>query len=207
MVGRALLNYDNLTYEGQLNDYCSCFGAASDEIRRYFNALEKLHWRALKSGNGILADYPVDALAGQLEKAAAKVAGDPESLERVRFLQKGIIIAREEIKLYKAWYTTEWKPLIAARKVYKEFVCRFAMEDPVALHPGSLGFKGPFLRGTPRRTPEQRAYYAAKQAAERAKKSAAAREAEAKATKGYTDGEGNFVEQGEEGKGEGRTAK
>ena len=28
MVGRALLNYDNLTYEAQLNDYCSCFGAA-----------------------------------------------------------------------------------------------------------------------------------------------------------------------------------
>lgn len=207
MVGRALLNYDSLTYEGQLNDYCSCFGAASDEIRRYFNALEKLHWRALKGGKGILADYPVDALAGQLEKAAAKVAGDPESLERVRFLQKGITIAREEMKLYKAWYTTEWKPLIAARKVYKEFVCRFAMEDPVALHPGSLGFKGPFLRGTPRRTPEQRAYYAAKQAAARAKKSAAAREAEAKATKGYTDGEGNFVEQGEEGKDEGGAAK
>ena len=66
------------------------------------------------------------------------------------------------------------------------------MEDPVALHPGFLGFKGPFLRGTPRRTPEQKAYYAAKAAERRAKQSAAEREAEAKAVKGYTDGEGNF---------------
>ena len=200
MVGRALFNYDNLTYDAQLADYCSCFGAAADEVRRYFNALEKLHWRAAKSGEGILKDYPVDALAGQLEKAAAKVAGDPEALERVRFLQKGITIAREEMKLYKAWYTTEWKPLLAARREYIAFVREFAMDDPVALHPGSLGFKGPFLRGTPRRTPEQAAHFAAKLAERRARLSKAKQEAEAKKVKGYTDGEGNFVETENDGK-------
>ena len=197
MLGRSLFNYDNLSYEGQIADYCACFGAAAKDVRRYLDALEKIHWRAAR-GEGLFENYPVDALAAVLDKAAAKVSNDPESLERVRFLQKGITIAREELKLYRAWYTTEWKPLIAARKEYKEFVGKLAMEDPVALHPGSIGFKGPFIRGTPRRTPEQAAYYAAKQAERRAKKSAAERDADDKSVKGYTDGEGNFVETGDD---------
>ena len=153
MLGRALFNYDNLSYEGQIADYCACFGAAAPQVRRYLDALERHHGRAAK-GEGIFAHYPIDELAAILDEAAARVADDAESLERVRFLQKGITIAREELKLYKAWYTMKWKPLLAARREYKEFVRAFAMEDPVALHPGSLGFKGPFLRGTPRRTHE-----------------------------------------------------
>ena len=195
MLGRSLFNYDNLSYEGQLADYCSCFGKAAPEVRRYLDELERIHMRAAKRAQGtegLLSDYPVDALAAILDKAAARVADDADALGRVKFLQKGITIAREELKLYKGWYTTEWKPLGAARKVYIDFVRQFVMEDPVALHPGSLGFKGPFLRGTPRRTPEQRAYYEALHAKERAKKSKAAREDEAKKVKGYTDGEGNF---------------
>ena len=192
MLGRALFNYDNLSYEGQIADYCSCFGAAAPQIRLYLDRLEQLHMDATKREGGIFAGYPVDELAEILDKAAAAVASDAESLERVKFLQKGITIAREEMNLYKAWYTTEWKPLTAARREYLKFVREFSMEDPVALHPGSLGFKGPFLRGTPRRTPEQAAYYAAKQAAARAKKKKAELEAEAKKVKGYTDGEGNF---------------
>jgi hypothetical protein len=63
------------------------------------------------------------------------------------------------------------------------------MEDPVALCPLSLGFKGPYLRGTPRRTPEMRA----KIAAERAAKEQREKEARKKPD-GYIDGEGNFVE-------------
>ena len=193
MLGRSLFNYDNLSYEGQIADYCSCFGAAAKDVRRYLDELEKIHWRAAR-GDGILPGYPVDELGAILDRAAEKASKDPEALERVRFLQKGITIAREQLKLYKGWYTTEWKPLLAARKAYKEFVGKFVMEDPVALHPGTIGFKGPFIRGTPRRTPEQRAHYAAKQAERRAKRSAAESEAADKAVKGYTDGEGNFVE-------------
>ena len=196
MLGRSLFNYDNLSYEGQIADYCSCFGAAAGDVRRYLDELERIHWRAAR-GEGLFANYPVDELGAILDRAAAKVANDPGSLERVKFLQKGITIAREQLKLYKGWYTTGWKPLLAARKAYKEFVGKFVMEDPVALHPGTIGFKGPFIRGTPRRTPEQKAYFEAKAAARRAKKGKAAREAEAENENGYTDGEGNFQSLGD----------
>jgi len=191
MLGRSLFNYDNLSYEGQLADYCRCFGAAAPYVRKYLDELEKIHWRAAK-GEGLFQIYPVDELGAILDAGAAKVANDPEALERVKFLQKGITIAREEMKLYKAWYTTHWKPLLAARKEYKAFIREMCMDDPIAVHPGSIGFKGPFIRGTPRRTPEQRAAASAKRAARRAKKAGKAGAETAAQEDGYTDEEGNF---------------
>lgn len=191
MLGRALFNYDNLSYEGQIADFCSCFGKGAGKVREYLNELEAVHMKAAERADGtegLLEDYPVERLARILDEADRLTKGDPDANGRVKFLKKGIVVAREQLKLYKAWYTTEWKPLGAARKVYKDFVRSFSMEDPVALCPLSLGFKGPYLRGTPRRTPEQKAYYAAQRAKKRMQ------EKNKKPAKGYTDGEGNFVE-------------
>jgi hypothetical protein len=154
MLGRALFNYDNLSYEGQVADYCSCFGAAAPEIRRYLDELERIHVKSAKLGKGVdglLSIYPVGELAEILDRAAVLVENDSGALKRVRFLQKGITIAREELKLYSGWSSGDWKTLRAARKAYRDFVRGMSAEDPVALHPGKLSVKGPYLRGAPRR--------------------------------------------------------
>ena len=154
MLGRALMNHDNLSYEAQLADYCSCFGAAAPEIRRYLEELEQVHVKAAEQNEGVdglLRIYPVEELATILERAAALTKDDSGSLERVRFLQKGISVAREELKLHAGWYSGDWKLLREARKVYCDFVRKMVMDDPVALHPGKLNAKGPYLRGAPRR--------------------------------------------------------
>ena len=193
MLGRALFNHDNLSYEAQLDDFCACFGKGAPMVRRYLDELERIHMRAAERARGtegLLEDYPVAELSRMLDRADALTSAEPEANVRVKFLKKGLDVAREEIKLYKAWYTTEWKPLLAARKKYIEFVRNLSMDDPVALCPLSLGFKGPYLRGTPRRTPEQRAAFEAKRAAKRARALKDGRQ-----PSGYTDGEGNFVEQ------------
>ena len=107
---------------------------------------------AIAKGEAPVNGCPVGGAA--VAESIGRIMGtDAEALERVKFLQKGITIAREELKLYKAWYTTQWKPLLAARKEYKAFIRDMCMDDPVAVHPGIIGFKGPFIRGTPRRTP------------------------------------------------------
>ncbi len=154
MLGRALFNFDNLSYEGQVADYCSCFGAAAPEIRRYLDELERIHVKSAKLGKGVdglLSIYPVGELAETLDRAAVLVENDSGALKRVRFLQKGITIAREELKLYSGWSSGDWKTLRAARKAYRDFVRGMSAEDPVALHPGKLSVKGPYLRGAPRR--------------------------------------------------------
>ena len=154
MLGRALLNYDRLSYDAQVDDYCACFGAAGAEIRRYLDELERLHMRAAEMGEGIdalLSIYPIERLSSILDKAATLVADDAAALGRVDFLRKGVSIAREELKLHQAWASGTWAPLRNARKSYLEFVRKMVQDDPIALHPGKLISKGPYLRGAPRR--------------------------------------------------------
>lgn len=57
----------------------------------------------------------------------------------------------EELKLHAGWCSGDWKLLREARKAYCDFVGKTVMDDPVALHPGKLSAKGPYLRGAPRR--------------------------------------------------------
>ena len=119
MLGRALLNYDRLSYDAQVDDYCACFGAAGAEIRRYLDELERLHMRAAEMGEGIdalLSIYPIERLSSILDKAATLVADDAAALGRVDFLRKGVSIAREELKLHQAWASGAWAPLRNARK-------------------------------------------------------------------------------------------
>ena len=154
MLGRALLNYDSLSYDAQVADYCACFGAAAPEIRRYLDELERLHICAADLGKGVdglLSIYPLENLCAILDRAASLASGDADALARVDFLRKGLAVAREELKLYKAWLSGEWKTLREARRVYLDFVRETVMDDPVALHPGKLSVKGPYLRGAPRR--------------------------------------------------------
>ena len=100
---------------------------------------------------GLLDGYPVDKLAEMLDEASGLTADEPEAQARVAFLRKGIVIAREELKLFAAWRSGDWHALDAARLVYLDFVRAFAMEDPIALYPLQLGFYGPYLAGAPYR--------------------------------------------------------
>lgn len=157
LLGRALFNYDNLSYEGQLNDYCACFGKGSPQVRLYLNTLEEVYRRAAERATqslGLLEDYPVDRLAAILDEAQALTMDDLDACSRVAFLQKGVVIAREELKLFGAWRSGDKHALDAARLAYLDFVRKFAMEDPIALYPLQLGFYGPYLTGAPYRPPK-----------------------------------------------------
>ena len=58
-------------------------GKAAPEVRRYLDELERIHLRAAKRAQGtegLLSDYPVDALAAILDRAAARVADDADAL-------------------------------------------------------------------------------------------------------------------------------
>lgn len=154
MLGRALLNYGRLSYDAQVADYCACFGAAAPEIGRYLDELERQHMRAAEMGKGVeglLSFYPLERLSAILDKAAELAADDASALGRVNFLRKGIDIAKEEVKLHRAWASGTWGLLRKERKSYLEFVRKMVQEDPIALHPGKLTSKGPYLRGAPRR--------------------------------------------------------
>ena len=155
MLGRALLNYDSLSYEGQLADWCACFGRAAPDVRRYLDALEKVHLEATVKGEGVdglLCGYPIRELEDILSDAAVNAASEPEVLARVRFLQRGVALAKEEILLYGAWRSGDREALRAARRRYRAFAGRLAVEDPVAFNPTLLAAKGPYLRGQPAKT-------------------------------------------------------
>ena len=160
LVGRSLFNFDNLSYEGQLADYCATFGKGAPMVRRYLDTLEGVYLRARGRAQGcagLLDGYPIDELAGMLQKADELTADEPEANARIAFLLKGIEVGREQIKMYKAWDTGEWRPMEAARKKYLAFLRDFIPENPVALCPHAMGYAGAYLRGAPRRTPKPKA--------------------------------------------------
>ena len=157
MVGRSLFNFDNLSYEGQLADYCAAFGKGAPAIRRYLGALEREYFRTRSEGRGyagLLDGYPIDELAGILDEADRLTAAEPEDNARVAFLKKGLEVGREQVKMFEGWNTGKWKPMEEARKKYLAFLHDFIPENPVALCPHAMGYAGAYLRGAPRRIPQ-----------------------------------------------------
>ena len=153
-AARAMFNFDNLSYEGQLADYCAAFGRAAPKVRAYLEALERVHLAALGAGGGVpllLEMYPIGGLRKLLGEAAALAANSPADSARVAFLMKGLDVGEEQLKMYRAWNTGKWKPTLKAREKYLAFLRDFIPANPVALCPHHLGYAGAYLRGAPRR--------------------------------------------------------
>ena len=178
MAAKAMFNFDDLSYEGQLSDYCAAFGKAAPKVRAYFEILERTHLAALAERRGmpgLLDIYPLEKLAKLLDDADRLTARDPEDNARVGFLRKGLDVGREQLKMYKAWDTGKWKPMEEAREKYMAFLREFIPANPVALCPHHLGYAGAYLRGAPRR-------------------GAQAPKKDMSKIKSFVDGSGNLVE-------------
>ncbi|MBR4171592.1 MAG: DUF4838 domain-containing protein [Kiritimatiellae bacterium] len=152
MLGRGLFNRDRLTYEGQVQDWCACFGKASGTMREYLDLIESAFTQTLAKHGGateLIESYPIEKLDKLFARAATEATGDTDSLERIAFLRKGVTAAREFAKLNAVWRSGDWHALFRARDDYKDYVRQTAMENPATFNPIELGMSCPYLRGRP----------------------------------------------------------
>lgn len=150
---KAHRNPDEIGYEDYLADYCrSGFGAAAEDVKAYFDLLEAISdatcgtskttkGEYLSSGNDLdaldryLVNLDVDRLGKILDAAEAKVAGDEESLRRVRYLKFGLETGRAEKRLGAAWTAKDGAAVRAAQEELRKSMARIAFEDPFAVCP------------------------------------------------------------------------
>ena len=140
MVAKAHRNPDSIGYEALFDDYCKAgFGSAAQEIRRYFEELERMTNKAVEFGKGVdsfLAAFKPDVLEQYLAAAEVDAAAQPEVLERIAYLKKGLMAGRVEKKLGAAWKAKSKNDIIAAQQELRILVRDTSMNfDPYALCP------------------------------------------------------------------------
>ena len=150
MTAKAHRNPDETGYETLLDDYCrSGFGAAAEDVKAYFNALERMADRAAARGDA-LTGHPgqpefaslyaevldPDELARHLDAAARSAAGDGDVLRRIAYLRLGLDAGRIAKRLGMAWLAKNREGVLAAQKDLKNLVRDVSMNvDPFALSP------------------------------------------------------------------------
>ena len=140
MVAKAHRNPDSIGYEALFDDYCKAgFGAAAKEIRGYFEELECMTDKAVKLGKGVpsfLESFNPDVLERYLVAAEVAAAAQPDVLERIAYLRKGLSAGRMEKKLGAAWESKSKQDIRNAQHELRIFVRDTAMNfDPYALCP------------------------------------------------------------------------
>lgn len=139
MMARAHRNPDRLGYDDIYADYCRHgFGAAADDVKAYFDALEKMTEAGIaakKGNNGFLACLDVEKLSQILERAEKSAAGDGEVLARIGYLRRGVEAGRIEKRLGAAWTAKDRKGVLSAQRELREFVRKSAFEEPSAINP------------------------------------------------------------------------
>ena len=148
MSAKAHRNPDAISYDDLLDDYCQAgFGKAAQEVRAYFDALEKMCDKAAAMvGNARLAGldgnaayviaFDPDALERILAAAEAKAAGDADVLARIAYLRIGLTAGRIEKRLGEAWAAKSKKGVLAAQDELKKLVRETSLNvDPFALCP------------------------------------------------------------------------
>jgi hypothetical protein len=146
MLAKAIWNPDRLSYDDIFDDYCRTgFGAAADDIKAYWNKLEKIFDEAAAKGIDYNDVFNLKAIA-ELEKilasAAAKVSGD--ELARVRFLQTGLSLGKAHTLVYNASKAKNGQLYKQRRQEYLQLLRKLAFENPLVASMHGIGFKGRF---------------------------------------------------------------
>ena len=124
MTAKAHHNIDRLDFDTLFDDYCSAFGAAKDEIKKYFLELERTTEAAADRRCGILGyiDFfdpvPFGKILARAEKA---VEHDPIARRRVQFLATGLAFARR-LKRNKAASDAKSPALMSLLEDYRDFM-------------------------------------------------------------------------------------
>ena len=150
MSAKAHLNIDHLDYDTLLDDYCDAFGAAKDDVRAYFDELEKATEDAAEKRIGkfgYIDAFDVDRFAAILARAAEKAAGDALAARRVRFLSVGLEYARR-VKRNKAAADSKDPRRMEYLEEYRDFMHEMYKDDDafVACNPRRIGFYDGWLR-------------------------------------------------------------
>ena len=150
MVAKAHHNIDRLDYDTQLNDYCDAFGAARDDVKEYFLALERTTEAAADARCGIAGyiDFfkpaPFEEILG---RAAAKADGDKTVLRRIQFLRTGLEYAKR-LKRNKAAKDSGDPKYMSYLEDYRRFMHEMYLDDDafIAVNVRRLLFYDHYLR-------------------------------------------------------------
>jgi hypothetical protein len=150
MVAKAHHNFDQLDYDTQLNDYCDAFGAARDDVKEYFLALERTTEAAADARCGIAGyiDFfkpaPFEEILG---RAAAKADGDKTVLRRIQFLRTGLEYAKR-LKRNKAAKDSGDPKYMSYLEDYRRFMHEMYLDDDafIAVNVRRLLFYDHYLR-------------------------------------------------------------
>ena len=150
MTAKGHINADHLDYDTLLDDYCSAFGAAKDEVKTYFLELEKTTEAAADRRCGIAGYvdfFDPTPFAAILARAAAKADGDALAARRVRFLSVGLEYARR-VKRNKAAALAKDPKYMEYLEEYRDFMHEMYKDDDtfVACNPRRIGFYDSWLR-------------------------------------------------------------
>ena len=145
---KAMWNPDRLSYDDIVDDYCRAgFGKSAELVKKYFTELEKVFDEAASKEIDYSKALTLEKIA-ELEKIldeAANTADDPVVKARVDFLKLGLEAGRFSTKLFNAKTGGDNKTYRALQKEYRKFIQRMALEEPLALSPGTIGFRTRFV--------------------------------------------------------------
>lgn len=148
-AAKAHLNYDGLSYDDIVADYCRAgFGPAAADVSDYFVALERMTARAAEIGGreaGLLEAIDDKALAEALDRAAAHAAGDGAASDRVSFLRIALDCLAWQRRLQQP-YLSRSPDLQGLQDGFKAFLRRAAAQNPMAVHPRYTGHCDRYLK-------------------------------------------------------------
>ena len=160
MLSKAHLNPDRLGYDDLVDDYCATgFGAAAPAMRRYYDKLSAYYAEAAArqdadpKGNAkdnYVRHFDIPGCERILDEADALAADDAEVRARIRFVRRGLELAKwEKRNSEAAWAKADKAELAKIRRGYAEFVLKTYDEEPLAISPGSACFRGADLGPDP----------------------------------------------------------
>ena len=165
-MAKTMVNHKRESFAEVLGGWCSAgFGPAAKTVKRYLATVEEASWAAIErqvaAGMHKLPvwhsiDEKAWALIDELEKrnlsailaqAQAEVAGDEESLARVKFLAVGMEFLKRYGELGRAKSAGDKERFETLQKELLDFVRAEALRDPVAAFPAQLGeINVPYVR-------------------------------------------------------------
>lgn len=147
-LSKAMWNPDRLSYDDIVDDYCRAgFGKSAELIKKYFTELEKVFDDAATREVDYCKSFTLEKIAEleQILDEAANTADDPVVKARVDFLKLGLEAGRFSTKLFNAKTGGDNKLFRSLQKEYRAFIQRLAIEEPLALSPGTIGFRTRFV--------------------------------------------------------------
>ena len=139
VVAKAHRNPDCIDYDDIVDDYCRAgFGAASADVRAYFDELERMADAATRLGKGLesyVEAFDPVPLGELLSKAERAAAGDRDSLGRIAFLRRGLAAGEIEKRLGLAWAARDKPGILRLQDELRAFMRQSAYEEPFAVNP------------------------------------------------------------------------